>query len=126
MDELRSLVEKCRVVFIRFDHEELRIRASRRRAEIDRHAADQERWIESRLFEDPREHRCCRRLAMRAGDREHPPIVQYVFTEPLRTRTVRTAGIEDRFHQRIAARYDIADDEDVRVACYALQLLRAE
>ena len=55
--EFRALVEKSGVVLVRFDHEEARIGQPRRHAEIHRHAADQKARIQTRIFEQPGEHR---------------------------------------------------------------------
>ena len=45
---------------------------------------------------------------MGARHRQHPALAQDVLAYPLRTRGVGQATIEDFFHQRIAARNDIA------------------
>ena len=41
--------------------------------------------------------------------------MQNVFCKPLRAGNIRQSAIEDFFHQRIAARNDIADDVDIRI-----------
>ena len=126
MDELGSLVKKRRIVFVGFDHKKFRARASCRHTEIQRNTADDKRWIESGALEDPRQHRRGRRLAVRSGDGEHPEIAQHVFVEPLWARDIRTAGVQNGLHQRIAARDDITDDKDVGIARDPLQLLGPE
>ncbi len=113
VDELRALVEERRVVFVGLDHEEARIGEPRRYAEVQRHPADQEAGIHAGVFEQPRQHRRRGGLAVRAGHREHPFAVQHMFPEPLRTGRVRQAAVEDRFHQRIAARHHVADHEQI-------------
>ena len=113
VDELRALVEERRVVFVGLDREEARRREPRRAVEVHRHAAHEEAGFESGVLQDPREHRGRRRLAVRARDGEHPAVAQHGLGEPLRPGHVREPAIEDRFHQRIAARDDVADDEEV-------------
>ena len=39
MNKLRALIEKCSVILIRFDDEEIRFTKARRRVKIDRHSA---------------------------------------------------------------------------------------
>ena len=122
VDELGALVEKGGVVFVGLDDEERAVGEPRGNAEIERHAADQEPRIQPGMIENPREHRRRRRLAVRAGDREHPLVVEHVLEEPLRSRLVGQPGVEDRLDERIAARQRVADDEDVRAARDARQL----
>ena len=76
------------------------------------------------MLENPRQHRRRRRLAVRAGDREHPLVVEHVIEEPLRSRLVGQADIEDRLDERVAARKRVADHEDVRATRHARQLRR--
>ncbi len=113
VDEFRALVEERRVVLVGLDHEERAVRQSCGNREVDGHATDQESRFQSRVLKDPREHRRRRRLAVRAGNRQHPLVVQDVLVQPLRPGNVGQAGVQDRFDQRIAARDDIADDEYV-------------
>jgi hypothetical protein len=51
---------------------------------------------------------------VRAGDGQHPAVAQHILGEPLRPGHVGQPAIEDRLHQRIAARDDVADDEEIR------------
>ena len=114
VDELRALVEERGVVLVGLDHEERAVAEPRRHAEVQRHAADQEAGLEPGVLEDPGEHRRRRRLAVRAGDGEHPAAVQHVLGEPLRAATCRRSRAS-----RIASIsglprvIDVADDEHV-------------
>src|SRR5690349_5149918 len=67
---LRTLVEVCGVVLVRFDYEILRVREAEGRAEVLRDAADQEGWVEARNLEHPRQDRCRGRLAVRSRHRD--------------------------------------------------------
>ena len=51
--ELRALIEESRVVLVGLDDEVCTVSKSRRRAEIARHAADQETRIQARVLENP-------------------------------------------------------------------------
>ncbi len=114
--ELRPLVEERRVVLVRLDDKVLRRPEPRRDTEVARHTADEKARLESRVLEDPRQHARGRRLAVRAGHRQHPTIAQYVFGKPRRPGIVRTPGIEERFDDRLAARQRVADDHMVHAA----------
>ena len=122
--ELRALVEERGVVLVGLDHEEAAVGMARRHAEIQRHAADQEAGREPGVVEDPREHRRRARLAVRAGDREHEPVREHVIAQPLGSGRVREAAVEHRLDQRIAARDDVADDEQIGVRRHAFELRR--
>ena len=50
---------------------------------------------------------------MGAGDGEHVAAGEHLLGQPLRPARVARAGVEDRFHQRVAARDRVADDEEV-------------
>ncbi len=115
--ELRALVEERGVVLVGLDHEMTAAAEARADVEIERHAADQEAGIESRVLENPREHAAGRRLAVRAGDAEHPAVIdlQHVARQPVGPRLVALAAVEQRFDQRIATAHHVADHEHVRV-----------
>ena len=66
------------------------------------------------MLEDHREHRRRGRLAVRAGDTEHVTSREHVLGQPLRTRHERQPAVQDCFHQRVAARDDVADDPQIR------------
>ena len=70
--ELRALVEKGGVVFVRLDHEMAARAEARTDAEIERHAADQEPGCEPGVLEYPGEQAAGRRLAVRARGRRAP------------------------------------------------------
>jgi len=113
VDELAAFVEKSRVVLVRFDDKQARFagggRSTRRHAKVKRHTADQETGSQARIFENPRKHRAGCRLAVCTGDRKHPLPAQQLFPNPLRAGHKTCAGVENRFHQWVAARNDIAD-----------------
>ena len=117
VDELAALVEEGGVVFVGLD-DEWRLAAgsagARRDTEVARYAADEKARCEAGRFQDPREHRGRRGLAVRAGDREHVAPRQHLVGEPLRAAGVGRAGVEDRFHQRVAADDRVADDVEIR------------
>jgi hypothetical protein len=50
---------------------------------------------------------------VRAGDGEDVATGEDLLGEPLRPTRVARASVEDRFHQRVAARDRVADDEEV-------------
>lgn len=66
------------------------------------------------MFKDFRKHRGRRRLSVRTCDGQHVAISQCVFRKPLRPRYVWQPAIENRFHQRIATRNDVANDPYIR------------
>ena len=111
--ELAALVEQRGVVFVGLDDEGLSAAQASRDAEVLRHAADQETRVQTGRLQDPGQHRRGRGLAVRAGHRQHVTAEQHVLGQPLRAAGVGRAGVEDGLHQRIAARDDVADDEDI-------------
>ncbi len=115
MDELGALVAEGGVVLVGLDDEERRIVEPRRNAETLRHAADQEARIQAGLFQYPGQQRRRRRLAVGAGNAQHPATAQDVFGQPLRTGHVGQVAVEDLLEQRIAARNGVADHEQVGV-----------
>ncbi len=124
MHELGALVEERRVVLVGLDHEEAAVGMARRHAEIQRHAADEEARREPGVIEDPREHRRRAGLAVRAGDREHEAVREHMIAQPFGAGRVREAAVEDRLDQRIAARDDVADDEQIGVGRDTFELRR--
>ncbi len=52
---------------------------------------------------------------MSARYAQNPAVVQDVLRQPLRAGNVRQVAVEDFLHQRVAARYHVADDVDVRI-----------
>ena len=113
VDELRALVEERRVVLVGLDDEGRRGAEQRGTPEVLRHAAHEEPRIQPRAGQDPGEHRCGRRLAVRSRDGQHVAPAQDVFRQPLRARDERQLPIEDRLHQRIAAGDHVADHVQV-------------
>ena len=82
MDELRTLVEEGRVVFVGFN-DEIRARAKPARSpEPRRHSPHEPAGISSRALEDPRNETCDGGLAVGTRDRDHVPAVEGVRGEP--------------------------------------------
>ena len=67
------------------------------------------------MLEYPGEHARCRGFAVRARDREHMATFKHVLREPLRSRGVSHAAIEQRFDHRTAAAQRVADHHDVGI-----------
>jgi hypothetical protein len=80
---------------------------------VERHAADQEAGLHIGVFENPGQHRSGRCFAMRAGNTEHPAVMQHMFGQPLRAGDIGQAFVEHSFKQRVATRNGVADDENV-------------
>src|SRR6185436_13826794 len=72
--ELRALIEKSRVIFVPLDHKEARRSEARGDREIGGDAPDQKAGGPPRVLEDPSKHRGGGRLAVSAGNSEHPLI----------------------------------------------------
>src|ERR1700694_501321 len=108
--ELRAFVEKSRVVLVSLDDEARRAGEPGGYREVEGHPADQEPWTVAGALEDPRQHGRRGGLAMGARDREDVPAAEHVLGKPLGPRNVAFPAIENRLHQRVAARDDVADD----------------
>ena len=113
VNKLAALVEKRRVVFIRFDDKKLGFLVATgqacRNTEVHRHAAYQKARIVAGIFENPRQHSRSGRLAMGTGDGKHPLTLQDMLAYPLWPGCIRQTAIEDFFHQGIAARDYVAN-----------------
>ncbi|MNC86357.1 hypothetical protein D3C83_20110 [compost metagenome] len=59
---------------------------------------------------------------MRAGYRNHPFPTKNIFSQPLRARYVRKSPLKDFLHQGIAARDDVANDENIRLERYLIHV----
>ena len=106
MHKFAALVEEGGVIFIGFDDEERRATLgteTRRHTKVKWHTTDQKSWLITCLLEYPGQHGCGGRLAVRAGDGQHPFVMQNVFAYPLRSGYVGQAAVHDGFHQWIAA-----------------------
>ena len=118
MDKLTALIEKRGVIFVSFNHKRrLRIAQSSRLLPPTRDAADQKSRMESSFAQDPSEHGSSGRLAVRSCNSKHRPSLlsgKNVFTQPLRARSIRKAGIENGLQKRIAAGDGIADHPKIR------------
>ena len=127
MHKFGALVEKSGVVLVCLDHEKRRRairRQARRDAEIRRHPADQKSRRQPRVLEDPGEDGAGRGLAMGAGHRDHPLVAQHVLVQPLRSRGIGEATVENGLHQRVAPRQRIADEKYVGAPRHAIELSR--
>src|SRR5215471_11344796 len=92
-------------------------------AEILGDASDEERGIEARGVEDPRQHRRCRRLAMRSGHDQDFFSAEEFIVQQLWQRAERNALVEDMLEFRIAARDRVAYDNQVGLE---FEILRVE
>jgi hypothetical protein len=118
MHELGALVEEGGVVLVGFDHEEVGVGVAlqaRRDAEVHRHAADQEARRITGIVEDPGQHRGGRGLAVGTGHGQHPFITQDMVADPLRTRYVAQAAVQDFLDQRITTRHHVPDHIQVGI-----------
>ena len=114
MDELGALVEEGGVVLVRLDDEEGG--AASGRAETGKSCGTPPirkpgAWpARSRIQASIAE---VGGLAMGAGNRQHPLVLENVLGQPLRAGHVALAAVEDRLHQRVAARDHVADHPEV-------------
>ena len=102
MQELRTFVEEGGVVLVAFEDEVLAFAEMKARAKIFGDATDQERWLQSSRVEDPRQHRCCRGLAVGSSNDQHFFTYEEFVVQQLRQRTERNALIEDVFQFHVA------------------------
>ena len=87
-----------------------------RHPEIFRHAANQEPRRAPGSFQQERQNRRRRGLAVGAGHRQRVAAWQHVLGQPLRAAGVAAASVQHRFHRRVATRERIADDNLVAIA----------
>src|SRR5690242_13193615 len=113
MDELRALVEERSVVLIRFYYEKRGVGMARGDGKVHRYAADEKSRLASGALENPGDHRRNGGLTVRTRDGEDVAAGQHMLGKPLRPRDIALAAVEDRFHERIAPRDDIAYDPEV-------------
>ena len=118
VQELRTLVEEGRVVLVALDDERARGAQLKAGAEVLRHAADQERRLERRIFArgnlvNPRQHAGGGGFAVRAGDDERLAAGEELLAQQRGHRSEGNALVEHAFHFGIAARERIADDDEV-------------
>ncbi len=114
VEELRTLVEKRRIVLVRLDDEERCASQPRGHGEVQRHSADQEPRLQAGAFQHPGDQRGHRGLPVRARDCDDPAPVQHRLAQPLRSRQIAEAAVQQRFHGRIAARQRIAHQHEIR------------
>src|SRR6185436_9653107 len=80
-----------------------------------RDPSNEESGRQAGALQDPGQHRRGRGLAMRPRNSEHMLPHEYLVGEPLWPGYIALAGVEDRLHQRVAARHDVAHDPDIRL-----------
>ena len=136
MHEFTAFIEKSRIVFIGFNDEGLvgtHRAQSRRHTKIQRHTTDQKPRLQTRVFQNPRQHGGGGGFAVRSGYRQHMATAQHVFRQPLRAAGVGQSGIQNRFHQRIfrrsirqpCPRHHIANHKHIGRRRQLLKLFRA-
>src|SRR5690606_10796093 len=84
-------------------------------AEVLGDAADEEVGLQAVCIQHMCQHAGSGGLAMCAGNSQDMLALQYGLTEPLRAGYIGQAGVQNRFHQRVATRHNIADYEKVRL-----------
>jgi hypothetical protein len=110
---LRALVEVRGVVLVGLDDEVLAVGQAEGRAEVLRDAADQERRIKPRAFQEPGDDRRRRRLAVRARDSDDVPAPQQLLLDHAGGGGVGQPPLEHRLQLRIAAADRIAHDDHI-------------
>ncbi len=83
-------------------------------AEIDRYPADEKSGIEPRASQHPGSQRRRGRLSVRARDHQRLARADQKSAQRLRERDVGDILLEHRLRFRIAARYGVADDDQIR------------
>ena len=114
MHKLGTLVEEGAVVFVCFHHKEGRTAKAGGNTKVLRHPANQKTGRHTRIFQQPGQQAGSRRLAVGAGYRQHPTILQYVTGQPFRAGHVGHALIEHVLHRRVTARHGITDNDQIR------------
>src|SRR6476646_4090084 len=95
MHKFGALVEKGRVVLVRFDHEVLTPGKPGGYREVVGHPADQEAGVSTTLLQDPGQHRRGSGLAMGSGDGQDVPPREHLLGKPLRPGYIAIAPVED-------------------------------
>jgi hypothetical protein len=116
MDEFGTLVAEGGVVFVGFDDEERRVAERAETPKFSGTPPIRKPGCHVGVFENPGQHRGGRRLAMRAGDAEHPAAPAARVRPAIAGRRCKAAFVEHGFKQRIATRNGVADDENVGLA----------
>src|SRR5262249_11148366 len=88
VDELASLIEEGRVVFVPFDDEPLAVGEARSLPQIRGDATDEITWVQSVVLKNPREQGRCRGFAVRARDHERAFAANEMLLEQFRQRTI--------------------------------------
>src|SRR5579872_771620 len=113
MQELRSLVEECGVVFVALENEVVDIAEVKAGAEILGDTADQKRRIESGGVEYPRKHGSRGGLAMRSRDDQDFFVSQEFVVQQLWQRAKWDSLIENMLQFDVAAGHGVADYNQV-------------
>src|SRR5262245_24088154 len=104
MQELWPLIEECGVVLVTFDDEIRSIRDLKAFSEILRNAANEKRWFSARNFQDPGQHRCGCRLAVRTRNDDRVLTANEEFFHGLGHRRITNSGIEYVLDLDVASR----------------------
>ena len=115
MHHLGTLIEEGSIVFVGFDHEMALFSQLRRNPEIERYTPDEKAGGQSRIYQNPSQHRGRRCFSVCPGYCQDLPAEQGIFSEPLRTRNVAIASVQYELYERIAARDDIPNHPQVRI-----------
>src|SRR6185436_2456179 len=91
MHKFGALIEKGRVVLVRFDHEVLTPGKPGREREVVGYSADQEARVLTALLQDPGQHCRGSRLAVGSGNRQDVPPREHLLGKPLRPRYIAIA-----------------------------------
>ena len=113
VNEFRSLVEKRSIVFVGLDHEALAGAEPRGDAKVGGYSAYQEAGLESRVFKNPGEHACCRRLAVSSRDREDVLTPKHVLGKPLWAGLVGDTTIQHGLDNLEPPTDDVTDHDTV-------------
>src|SRR6478609_7870460 len=80
MNKLAALIEKCAVIFIRFDHEKIASTQSCRYWKTLRYTANQEAGLHAGMLQDPGQHGRGGRFTVRPRHGQYPTPRQHVIT----------------------------------------------
>ena len=113
VDELGTLVEEGRVVFVTLDHEPFGVGEAGPLPQIAGDAADEERRIQARALEHPGQERGGGGLAVGAGHHQRTPPPDEELLEQFGQRAVAQLAFQHRLGLGIASGDGIADDHQV-------------
>ncbi len=123
MKELWAFIKECRIVFIRLNNEPISGTESCRDAKISRNPSDQKSRFNSALIQNKGSDAGGRRFAVCAGNCQHWLLWNNDLPQPLRSRSVRAALIQNVFDQRIAAGQSITNYKQFRLVIQLLWMV---